>query len=421
MAKLIMVMMGCWQVVPVAQAATLTWDIGPFDGGITTGGNGTWTNGLGGWNTGSGNTIWHNATPDSATFRGLMGTVTLGGAVTVGNIVFNSPYTLAGGGNTLTLSHSTITVNAAATISATLGGSTGLLKSGTETLTLSGSNTYTGVTTINAGILGVSVFADGGSSSGIGAASNDAANLVLNGGVLRNTAGPATTDRLFSVGLNGGRIETPYANLNFTNTGAIGFNGQSGARTLTLSGFMRMAPVIGDGGGATSLVIDTPGYQVTLVGNNTYSGTTTITPGSLLKVGEGGTSGSLGTGDVILNGFIVFSRSDTVTVANNISGISALDIANPSSGVTILTGNNSYIYGTTIRGGTLRVSILADGGMPSNIGASSNSASKMSIQGGCFSTWALGPAQTAFSCWVTWGLHSTPLELGRFTLPTRAV
>ncbi|MDI1314469.1 MAG: hypothetical protein PSV43_20060, partial [Prosthecobacter sp.] len=135
--SLMVAVAGLCEVGSGLQAATLTWDKVTGDGGAITGGTGTWTDGLGNWNTGSGDTIWSSATPDSAIFGGTAGTVTLGGAVTVGNMVFNSGYILAGGGNPLTLSNSTITANTTATISAALGGSTGLIKDGAATLTLS--------------------------------------------------------------------------------------------------------------------------------------------------------------------------------------------------------------------------------------------------------------------------------------------
>ncbi len=42
-------------------------------------------------------------------------------------------------------------------------------------------------------------------------------------------------------------------------------------------------------------------------GDNTYAGTTTISDGSL-QVGEGGTTGSLGTGTVVNSGVLMFNR-----------------------------------------------------------------------------------------------------------------
>ena len=47
---------------------------------------------------------------------------------------------------------------------------------------------------------------------------------------------------------------------------------------------------------------------LTLTGNNTYSGGTTISAGTL-QIGNGGTSGSI-TGNVTDNGTLAFDRSD---------------------------------------------------------------------------------------------------------------
>jgi len=135
------------------QADTLTWDINSGDGATITGGTGTWTNGAGNWNNGTTNVNWSNATPYSAIFGGTAATVTLGGAVTVENMIFNSGYSIAGGGNTLALSSSTLTANTNATIGSTLGGSTGLIKDGTGKLALTAANTFTGDVTVSAGTL----------------------------------------------------------------------------------------------------------------------------------------------------------------------------------------------------------------------------------------------------------------------------
>src|SRR5690606_1826095 len=100
-----------------------------------------------------------------------------------------------------------------------------------------------------------------------------------------------------------------------------------------------------------------------LTGNNTYSGTTTISAGTL-QVGNGGTTGTLGTGNVTNNGELVFNRTDAMTVANTVSGSGSLTQA--GVGTTILTRNNSYAGGTTISAGSLQV---GNGGTMGTLGS----------------------------------------------------
>ncbi|HVL13108.1 MAG TPA: autotransporter-associated beta strand repeat-containing protein [Gemmata sp.] len=103
---------------------------------------------------------------------------------------------------------------------------------------------------------------------------------------------------------------------------------------------------------------------VTLTGNNTYTGTTTVSGGTL-QVGNGGASGTLGTGAVTVGagGTLAFNRSDSVTVANAIGG--AGQVVHSGTGTTTLTATNTYTGGTTVSAGTLRLgasNVLADAG-----------------------------------------------------------
>ena len=90
---------------------------------------------------------------------------------------------------------------------------------------------------------------------------------------------------------------------------------------------------------------------ITLTGNNSYTGTTTISGGTL-AIGAGTTSGAIGTGNVVNNAALVFNRSDSTTIANNISGIGSLSKVGST---LILTGSNSYSGTTTISSGLLVV------------------------------------------------------------------
>ena len=54
-------------------------------------------------------------------------------------------------------------------------------------LTLTSTNTYTGVTTINAGTISVATIGNGGVAGNLGQATSTATNLVLGGGTLKYT------------------------------------------------------------------------------------------------------------------------------------------------------------------------------------------------------------------------------------------
>lgn len=112
---------------------------------------------------------------------------------------------------------------------------------------------------------------------------------------------------------------------------------------------------------------------VIFTGANNYSGGTTINNGTL-QIGSGGTTGTLGSGNVVNSGVLSFNRSDSVTVANTISGAGSL--THNSTGTTTLSGGNTYTGGTTLSQGTLiatNVNALGTGGtITMNAAGSSN-------------------------------------------------
>src|SRR5205807_8701726 len=77
-----------------------------------------------------------------------------------------------------------------------------------------------------------------------------------------------------------------------------------------------------------------------------------VTAGTL-QVGNNGTTGNLGSGNVVDNGTLAVSHSNTITIANDISGSGVLNQI--GSGTTILSGNNSYTGGTNINLGVLNL------------------------------------------------------------------
>ncbi|MFZ4777730.1 MAG: beta strand repeat-containing protein, partial [Terrimicrobiaceae bacterium] len=94
----------------------------------------------------------------------------------------------------------------------------------------------------------------------------------------------------------------------------------------------------------------------TLTGNNTYTGGTTISAGTL-QIGAGGTTGSI-VGNVALSGGrssnLAFNRSDTYTFGGNITGSGS--VLQNGNGKTVLTGTSNYSGGTAVNAGTLEVS-----------------------------------------------------------------
>src|SRR5690606_38151417 len=99
-------------------------------------------------------------------------------------------------------------------------------------------SSYTGITTISGGVLGVDKLADGGVASSIGASSSLASNLVIgNGSTLRYTGAGDTTNRLFTLAAGTSFIESSGTGaIIFTDTGPVTLAGNNQARTIALGG-----------------------------------------------------------------------------------------------------------------------------------------------------------------------------------------
>ncbi len=317
--------------VALLNAAGVTTDF--WDGGTAPRNNGKIDGGDGIWQAATGNDNWAHATGvvngpyaagTFAVFAGTPGTVTVDnslGAVVSGGMQFatsgyvlqGQPITLAPGSNILRVGDgSGPGADYVATIDSELAGAGGINKTDLGTLVLTGANTYTGGTTLSAGTVQIANDGNLGAPSG---------GLIFNGGTLRTTAG-FTTARATTLQSAGGTIET-----------------QSGV--LTHNGTV-------DGTGA--LVKAGIGTLV-LGADNTYTGGTSITAGTL-QLGNGGTTGSI-VGDVTNNGALVFNRSNALTYGGAISGSGTVTKLN--GGTLTLTGASSYSGGTFLKGGQIAV------------------------------------------------------------------
>ncbi|AMW83886.1 autotransporter [Pseudomonas yamanorum] len=261
-------------------------------------------------------------------------------------------------------------------------------KTGASTWTLTGTTTAVTPWTVSGGTLSVS------SDGALGDTSGD---LTLDGGTLQNTD-TFTTARNVDLTANGGTLDTAGADL--TLSGVVSGQGgltKAGDGSLILTGentytggtsITAGTVQVGDGGTTGSLLGDVATSTGTtlafdhsdpyafggvisgagalnqmgsgtlvLTGENTYTGGTSITAGTV-QVGDGGTTGSL-VGDVATSTgtTLAFDHSDPYAFGGVISGAGALN--QMGSGTLVLTGENTYTGGTSITAGTVQV---GDGG-----------------------------------------------------------
>ncbi|MEI7912833.1 MAG: autotransporter-associated beta strand repeat-containing protein [Verrucomicrobiota bacterium] len=270
-----------------------------------------------------------------------------------------------------------------------------LTKDGIGTLTLSGASTYTGTTTIQAGVLSInSIKSVNGGSSAVGAPTTSTNGTIAIGSTTTNanltyTGGVQTTDRIIDLaGSTGG------ATIDQSGTGLLKFTSALtatgvGAKTLTLQGSSAgtgeiAGAIVDSSGGATSL-IKTGSSTWALSGTSTYTGATLISGGTL-QIGSGGTSGKLSTSSPITdNGTLAFNRTDALLQGtdfyNVITGTGG-NVIQAGTGTTTLGNSNTYSGATTISAGKLSIATLADGAQTSSIGNSSNAAANLVLDGG---------------------------------------
>lgn len=288
------------------------------------------------------------------------------------NVVVNEAGTLLlsennsiAGGKTVTLLGGIIDFSPSSSMTFSndiLGNGGRVFKDGIGTATLSSSNnSYTGATTINSGIL------EGGATNVFGGPTSTSALVMING-----TLDMGGSDQAFG-SLTG-------------NAGTTITSSSAGAVTLTV-GYDNTSPaphqgIIQNGAGTLSVTKVGTG-TLSLTGENTYTGDTTINGGILLL----GTNASLNS-NVIVNATGIFSLLDNATLGlgksvtlnsgtiifdinsfattfiSPISGTGGL-IKNGVETLTLLGNNFSYTGDTIINNGILALG--ADASLSSNV------------------------------------------------------
>ncbi|NTU45335.1 MAG: filamentous hemagglutinin N-terminal domain-containing protein [Chlorobiaceae bacterium] len=353
------------------------------------------------------------------------------------NLTMNAGGTISGNGNISGKGTTTFNVGSGSgeysgAISDITGSTRSVTKSGTGTLILSGVSSYQGTTTVSNGVIKLGSSGNDANSPLGKTAGNTAvisgATLDLNGytlvlpepltiaGTGYSGAG-ALTNTAVSVG--GGSSTTTYSGPITVNSPASILVNTANAQ-ITLSGTVNSTAILTFGGsvaGCTlSGVYSNTGNCVkdgtgtwTLSGNNTYSGSTTISAGTLIvsnstglgSSNQGTTVSATGTlninnvaisnEDLSLIGTLIttgtaswggttkgtitlgagtptFGGTGTLTVSKAIAG-SSRTLTKIDSGTLILSAANSYTGLTTVSGGTLQYGInnaLSSGGVTVN-------------------------------------------------------
>ncbi len=276
------------------------------------------------------------------------GTLTLTGA----NTYTGGTTVSAGGitGNSTSLQGSitnnalvTFNQTAAGTYAGDMTGSGALTKTGAGALTLSGTNTYTGATTISAGILRAGVNNALSTTTAVTLANTVGASLDLNNFDLTigSLAGGGTTTR-GSVTLGSGTLTTGNDSTT-TYAGVISGTGslvKTGTGTFTLSGASTYSggTVINEG----TISVGSNGNLGNVLGQLTFGGGT-------LRI----TNGFASARDVTLNagGGTFDTSGNNLTMSGDMTGTGGITKA--GAGTLTLTGGNTYTGKTTINGGIL--------------------------------------------------------------------
>ena len=297
-----------------------------------------------------------------------------------------------------------------------------LNKAGAGTLTLTGSNTYSGATTISTGTLSIggggvlgggnysAAISDhgtlvvstssnqtfGGVISGLGAleqlgsglttltASNTYnGNTTVGGGTLNLGAGQNSASgplgQIFgSIYLSGGYLQYSAANQydyssRFSTAANQAYNVDTNGQSVT------WATSLTSSGGSLAKA---GGGMLTLTGDDSYGGPTTISGGTLQIQGSLGTGVNSGSysGTIANSGVLVVSINFNQTFSGVISGSGAVEQL--GSNVTTLTAANTYTGATTVAAGVLKLDFSQTGAPTANIINNTTNASSLAMDAG---------------------------------------
>ncbi|ELH3247018.1 autotransporter-associated beta strand repeat-containing protein [Salmonella enterica] len=281
-----------------------------------------------------------------------------GTTISGGTLVVSNVEALGSGDVT---DNATLELNTGGDFDNNIGGTGSVVKSGDETLTLSGANSYTGGTLISGGTL----VASNVEALGTGDVTDNAVLELNTGGTFDNVISGSgqvvkSGDEMLTLsGANSytGGTTISGGTLVATNVEALGSGDVTDNATLELNTGGTFDNVISGSG----QVVKSGDDALTLSGNNSYTGGTLISGGTLVASNVD----ALGSGDVTDNATLEMNTGGDFDNAISGSG----QVVKSGDETLTLSGANSYTGGTTISSGTLvanNVEALGTGDVTNN-------------------------------------------------------
>lgn len=298
---------------------------------------------------GSGGAITNTITSTFTSPITLSGNASIDSSSAVATYTTGGITTSTAGSKTLSLSGTNTGNNTISSAIANGSGSMALTKGGSGTWILSGANTYTGNTRVDGGILQfnnqISLYDYGNvvpwSKSNIIVGDGATLSLAIGG------AGQFTKADVLSL-------------LTLSDDVSNGFSSGSSLGLDTSAGLFVFDSVIANtNGGSNVLGLNKLGTNTLVLDqDNTYTGRTLITSGTL-QLGDGGITGKLSPSSIIVNnGNFTINRSNAVVQGIDFSGVpisGSGSFTQAGSGTTTLNAANTFSGTTIVNDGILRL------------------------------------------------------------------
>ncbi len=256
---------------------------------------------------------------------------------------------LLNGGGTLNIKPTPLTISGGGSFSGSIG-STGSLAVSGGALVLSGTNNYGGSTSVSAGSLEI---ASGGSITSVAVSVSGGASLSVDSGAAISSATNLTDGGV----VNFSNVSQTIATLN----GGGSMNLASTA--LTISGGGSFSGAIGGNG---SVAVN--GGALILSGINNYTGSTSVSGGSL-EIASGGSIAGTSV-SVVSPGSLTVDSGAAISTATDLSDGGTVNLNNLSQTIATLNGGGALNLGSTaltVTGGGAFSGVIADGGSNSGV------------------------------------------------------